>query len=71
MDTKKLVRDLKNSSGMSVAQISEVSGLSTTSIENWLYAGVEPTVSKFYRYIEALGYKVEITKIEDDSEQWI
>ena len=50
---------------MSIRELSELSGVSISTINKWEYCGVVPPIDKFQKVIEALGYELKITKKGD------
>lgn len=56
----KLLRERKQS----IRQISELSGVSTTTINHWIFDGIEPTLGNAEKVLNALGYKFEIKRGE-------
>ena len=66
MDTKQIITELKQESGLSLAQISSKSGISPTTMDNWIYRGYAPSVPKFAKFLNALGYELRINKVASD-----
>ena len=44
------------------------SGVAITTINNWIYSGVEPSVVNAERVLAAMGYKLTIEKIKEEEE---
>lgn len=51
----RLIRECKNRS-----ELSRKSGVRLNTINNWLYEGIEPTISNAEKVLDALGYEIVI-----------
>ncbi len=51
----RLIRKCKNRS-----ELSRKSGVRLNTINNWLYEGIEPTISNAEKVLDALGYEIVI-----------
>lgn len=51
----RLIRECKNRS-----ELSRKSGVHMNTINNWLYEGIEPTISNAEKVLDALGYEIVI-----------
>ena len=47
---------------ISLRGINEKTGVGITTINNWLFKGIEPTVTNAEKVLKALGYKITIEK---------
>ena len=56
----KIVLEIRKREHISIKKLSQMSGVSVRTISNWEYAGVTPTVDKFSKVLEALGYTLQI-----------
>lgn len=50
---------------MSIRELSELSGVSISTINKWEYCGVIPPIDKFQKVLNALGYELVISKKEN------
>ena len=50
-------------------ELSEKSGVPITTINNWLYCGVDPSLSNVERVLSAMGYSAVICFVEKDKEE--
>ena len=48
--------------------LAKKSDVSLSSINNWIYSGVEPSLSNAERTLKAMGYKLTIEKIKEGEE---
>jgi transcriptional regulator with XRE-family HTH domain len=51
----------------SIKEISDISGVSISTINKWEYCGVMPTVDNFQKVLNALGYDLRIVKKGEDT----
>lgn len=58
------LKSIMEGSDMSIAYVSRVSGVSASTIGNWMDDASSPSVQKFDRVLSALGYKMRIMKKE-------
>ena len=49
-------------------ELSKKSDVALTTINNWIYSGVEPSLSNAERTLKAMGYKLTIEKIKEGEE---
>jgi hypothetical protein len=70
METRHILRQIIEQTGMYPNEMAEHTGVPIRNIENWVYMGVEPSAKKFMLLIKKMGYKIEITReLEDVPEQ--
>jgi transcriptional regulator with XRE-family HTH domain len=62
---KKQIVALKTHYDLSIPEISERSGISHKTIENWMYSSKTPSIEMFSRYLKVFGYEIGIRKIKD------
>ena len=48
--------------------LAKKSDVSLSSINNWIYSGVEPSIGNAERTLKAMGYKLTIEKIKEGEE---
>jgi len=65
----KIALEIRKREHISIKKLSQMSGVSVRTISNWEYAGVTPTVDKFSKVLEALGYTLQIMPKGSDKEQ--
>lgn len=63
MKISELIEKIRES-GLSVKNISTLSGVSEKTIEQWIYQGTVPTVVPVEKVLNALGYTLKISPKE-------
>ena len=69
MSIKKLFKKVLTEREMSFAELSQKSGVSARTIQEWYYHDREPSMFAVEKVLTTLGYELKIEKIEEEEEQ--
>lgn len=58
--SKQIIKEVIDSSFLTVQEVSDISGIPKSTIEQYLYHRVEPPLFKFQCIVEACGARMEI-----------
>lgn len=64
MDYGKMLRQKRESLGLSRYKLSKLSGIPESTIQNWETGGIQPTVALYSKALEAMGESLVIGKQE-------
>ena len=64
MNSKQIIRDIKNESGLTIFELAEHTQISQTTLDNWLYLKSVPSADNFLKFLDKMGYDFTISKRE-------
>ena len=66
---KNRIREARNKAGLTQKELSEITGISKRSIEEWEAQRVEPSAYKLYNIAQVLKCSIEDLLVIDDEEK--